>query len=316
MYFLLNIFTSVNVEYKNDVTRAKTRERPDAAAGPRSIAATNRNAQQVVTGCNAAGAQRVTRNHNVSGRQGWWLRCSVLVALIALVSLQPLSGAPLKVCLLSASAEYESEKSLSDFQSYLEGRYQIVCQRVFGKDKGDSLPGLEDISSADLIIVFTRRVTLPTAQLESLQKYIAAGKPIIGLRTASHAFQNYTNFDRDILGGGYKGHYTNSQVAVQISPGRSAHPVLVGVTSFTSRKLYKNPTLADDVVVLLEGATASEREPIAWVHEHNGGRIFYTSLGTQEDFTQDSFKRLLTNAIFWTTRRTEAEYTRPVTTRR
>lgn len=232
-------------------------------------------------------------------------RILCLLAIIALfiASTTAAEVAPLKICLLSGSEEYESEKSLSEFQMHLESNYQIVCTRAFGKDKGDSLPGLEAIEKTDLIIVFTRRVTLPPKQLEYLQKYLAAGRPVIGLRTASHAFQNYPEFDREILGGGYKGHYTNAVAAVQLSPGRAAHPVLAGVTNFFSRKLYKNPTLADDVVVLLEGATTTYREPVAWVREHKEARIFYTSLGTQEDFTQDSFRRLLVNAVFWTTRR-------------
>jgi len=210
---------------------------------------------------------------------------------------------PLKICLLSASAEYESDKSLGEFQEFLENKYLITCHRISGKDKGDSLPGLEALSASDLMIVFTRRVTLPAAQLGLLKKYLASGRPVIGLRTASHAFQNYLEFDREILGGGYKGHFGNEEAAVTLSPGRASHPVLAGVSGLTSHKLYKNPTLTDDVVVLLDGAIGSHREPVAWVRERNGTRVFYTSLGTPEDFAQESFRRLLVNAIFWTTRR-------------
>jgi type 1 glutamine amidotransferase len=234
--------------------------------------------------------------------------------LLLLAATLPGLGAdapPLKICLVSASAEYDSDASLAAFQKYLESHYQVVCTRAFGKDKGESLPGLEALDTSDLMIVYTRRVTLPPAQLEHLRKFIAAGRPIIGLRTASHAFQNYMEFDREVLGGGYKGHYTNSQAEIKLAPGRSAHPVLAGVTPLNSRKLYKNPTLADDVVVLLEGTTLNNAEPVAWVREHNGGRVFYTSLGTQEDFTEESFRRLLVNAIFWTTQREVPASRRP-----
>jgi type 1 glutamine amidotransferase len=237
-------------------------------------------------------------------------RRSVTLALalcwLGLTTITTSAAAPLKICLLSASAEYESEKSLSEFQKYLESKYNIVCQRAFGKDKGDGLPGLDAIATADLMVVFTRRVKLPPAQFEQLQKYIGSGKPIIGLRTASHAFDNYMDFDREVLGGGYKGHYTNSQVQVEIVPAQKQHPVLAGVTPFTSRKLYKNPTHADNDTILLEGAIPDHKEPLAWVREHNGGRVFYTSLGVQEDFVKESFRRLLVNAIFWTTGRDEA----------
>ena len=225
--------------------------------------------------------------------------------LLCVTALSASAAAPLKICLLSASAEYESDKSLSEFQKYLEGKYNIVCHRAFGKDKGEGLPGLDSLATSDLMVVFTRRVKLPQAQLEQLQKYIASGKPIIGLRTASHAFDNYRDFDREVLGGGYKGHYTNSQVQVQLVVAQKQHPVLAGVAPFTSRKLYKNPTHADNDTILLEGTIPDHKEPLAWVREHNGGRVFYTSLGVQEDFQQESFRRLLVNAIFWTTGREE-----------
>jgi type 1 glutamine amidotransferase len=218
---------------------------------------------------------------------------------------------PLRICMLSASAEYDSEKSLAEFQSFLETHYRVVCERAFGKDKGDGLPGLEALNSADLMIVFTRRVELPPAQLALVKKYIGAGHPIIGLRTASHAFKDYMEFDHDILGGGYKGHYSNAVSQVFLAPSRAAHPILAGVTPFNSRKPYKNPALADDDVVLLEATIPGHVEPVAWAREHAGGRVFYTSLGVQEDFKQESFRRLLVNAIFRTTKRDEAGSRRP-----
>ena len=233
---------------------------------------------------------------------------TLLAGLGLLVTAAPAAqsaSGPLKICLLSASAEYDSEKSLSNFQSYLESNYQVVCQRAFGKDKGEGLPGLEALDTSDLMIVFTRRIKLPPSQLEQIQKYLASGRPIIGLRTASHAFENYLEFDHDILGGGYKGHYTNSQADVHLVAGQAQHPLLAGVAPFTSRKIYKNPTLADDVTVLLEGSIPGHREPIAWAREHGGRKVFYTSLGTQEDFKEESFRRLLVNAVFWTTRTDE-----------
>ena len=236
------------------------------------------------------------------------LTCLVFVPAVAL---KAADVQPLRICMLSACAEYESDKSLGEFQGFLETNYQVVCQCVFGKDKGDDLPGLESLDRADLMILFTRRVTLTPEHLALLKKYIASGRPIIGIRTASHAFKDYPEFDHDILGGGYKGHYSNSVAHVFVAPGRSAHPILAGVTSFDSRKLYKNPTLADDDEVLLEASIPGHVEPVAWARNHAGRRVFYTSLGVQEDFKQKSFRRLLVNAIFWTTQCDEAGSRRP-----
>jgi type 1 glutamine amidotransferase len=221
------------------------------------------------------------------------------------------ADAPLKICLLSASAEYKSDESLADLQTFLESHYRIQCSRAFGKDKGQGLPGIEALHGADLVIVYTRRVTLPPAQLERLRKYLASGKPVLGIRTASHGFASLPEFDREILGGGYTGHYTNGQAHVELVPGRIAHPVLAGVKPFESRKIYKNPNLAPDVLILLEASFAGVREPVAWVRDNASRRLFYTSLGVQEDFKNQNFQRLLVNAIFWTTSRDEQIFRQP-----
>ena len=218
---------------------------------------------------------------------------------------------PLKICLLSACAEYQSDKSLSEFQAYLEAHYRVLCQRVSGKDKGDDLPGLEALDNSDLMILFTRRVKLPADQLERIKKYLASRRPIVGIRTASHAFENYLELDREVLGGDYKGHHGDDEGEVRIAAGQTNHPVLAGVLPFKTRRLYKNAAPAADVTILLNGFTPDYHEPIAWVRQRDGRRVFYTSMGTPEDFAQENFRRLLVNAIFWATKRDEAATRRP-----
>ena len=79
--------------------------------------------------------------------------------------------------------------------------------------------------------------------------------------------------------------------------------MLRGVGPFVSRKLYKRADLLKDVVILQTGDNGKDTQPVTLTREHNGGRIVYTSLGVPEDFKDDNFRRLLTNAIFWTTHR-------------
>jgi putative membrane-bound dehydrogenase-like protein len=209
---------------------------------------------------------------------------------------------PLKVCLVSGSLEYESDKSLGEFQKYLESHFPVKCSRAFRKSD-DDLPGLESLETCDVMLLFTRRLTIKGEQLERVKKYCRAGKPIVGVRTASHAFQNWLALDREVLGGNYKNHYgVGPPVAVRIVDRNVNHPVLRGVKPFSSAgSLYKNPSLPDDDTVLLTGTIPGHTEPVAWVRVHNGGRVFYTSLGQQKDFQDENFKRLLVNALFWTT---------------
>jgi type 1 glutamine amidotransferase len=82
------------------------------------------------------------------------------------------------------------------------------------------------------------------------------------------------------------------------------HPILDGVKEFKSvGSLYKNPNIAKDCDILLTGTIPGFTEPIAWTRLHDKARVFYTSLGHPEDFKDENFRRMLVNAIFWTTQR-------------
>ena len=46
-------------------------------------------------------------------------------------------------------------------------------------------------------------------------------------------------------------------------------------------------------------SAAKPAEPVAWTHFHQGGRVFYTTLGHWGDFEIPAFQKLLANAIAW-----------------
>jgi putative membrane-bound dehydrogenase-like protein len=213
--------------------------------------------------------------------------------------------APLKVCLVSGSLEYKSDESLSAFQKYLEEQYNVQCSRAFRKTDND-LPGLENLATCDVMFLFTRRLTISGEQMERVKKYCKSGKPIVAVRTASHAFQNWLDLDKEVLGGNYKNHYGAGPITeVAIVEKARGHPILAGVTPFCSpASLYKNPGVGKDVEVLLTGTIPGHTEPIAWTHLHAAGRVFYTSLGHPDDFKEKNFQRLLVNALFWVSNRT------------
>ena len=211
---------------------------------------------------------------------------------------------PLRVCLVSGSLEYESDASLAKFQKHLESHYQAQCARAFIKTESD-LPGLENLDTCDVMLLFTRRLKISGEQLERVKKYCLSGKPIVGIRTASHAFQNWLDLDKEVLGGNYKGHYKEGPFCeVKIEPAAAKHPILRAVQAFSSKgSLYKNTGLAKDVDILLTGSIPDHSEPIAWTRNYKGGRIFYTSLGHQQDFEDPNFLRLIVNALYWTAQR-------------
>jgi type 1 glutamine amidotransferase len=216
------------------------------------------------------------------------------------------AGAPLKVCLVSGSAEYKSDESLAAFQQYFETNYDGVCTRAFGEDKGNGLPGLEALDAADVMVLYTRRLSLPPEQMARVRKFLDGGKPLVGLRTASHAFQNWEPdvkaLDSEVLGGSYAGHYEKDEPAT-LRFEQGDHPILKGIVPFTTTgKLYKNPQLARDVMVLVTAATAAHTEPVAWTRSRRG-RVFYTSLGVPEDFKIEAFRQMLAQGVFWAANR-------------
>jgi len=223
----------------------------------------------------------------------------------------PAAPAPLRVHIISGSEEYKSEPSLKEFSAYLQAR-GVECTASWGKDKGKSLPNLESLARAHVMLVFARRLTLPEEQMKIIRAHWEAGKPIVGIRTASHAWGEKDNpdvafFDQRVLGNHYAGHYGDEPVSVQSVPGQSSHPVLKGVKPFTSRKLYKNKTLAPTATALQTGDNQKGKEVVTVINEYKGGRMFYTSLGVPEDFKDENFRRMLVNALYWTARREPVE---------
>ncbi len=208
------------------------------------------------------------------------------------------------VALISGSLEYKSDESLAGFQKLLEASYPVDCVRMFRRTDTD-ITGLDKLADCDLAIFFTRRLSPTDSQLSLVKKYVESGKPIVGIRTASHGFQNWLAMDQEVFGGDYKNHWkAGPRCEVAIVDRNREHPILRGVRPFGSpSSLYKNEKVAADVTVLLTGSTPLTTEPVAWTRERavsgQTQRIFYTSLGHQDDFAERNFRQLLVNAIGW-----------------
>ena len=148
---------------------------------------------------------------------------------------------------------------------------------------------------------------------------MAKGKPLVGIRTASHAFDReppgkhharWAKFDDEILGVDYRNHYGNRPpkdpaTLIQATATGAKHSILTGIThdAFEAKShLYKNKPVASTVSVLIAGTLAGRdeiSEPVAWTNEANGSRVFYTSLGSTGDFALPAFQRLLLNGVLW-----------------
>ncbi|MDP6045078.1 MAG: ThuA domain-containing protein [Phycisphaerae bacterium] len=207
----------------------------------------------------------------------------------------------LKIHLIGGAREYKAVESLRTWRAKMEKKYLVSFTQSFGADKARSLDGLDQLKDADLLVVYARRLEISGAQLKTVKDHVASGRPIIGLRTASHAFQNYLEFDRKVLGGSYTGHLGDEKGLKTVVNNQTArHPVMSGVYGWTrAGKLYRNKELARGAMLLLTGKGAKESYPVAWVRTIGKQRVFYTSLGLPADFSNDTFNTLLVNAVEW-----------------
>ena len=208
--------------------------------------------------------------------------------------------------------EYDAARSLTGLAGLLRDRYGCRCAVLVGEE-GRGIAGLEELEAADLMVLFARRKTLPGDQLDRIRKYLDAGKPLVALRTASHAFSvrgqtpqglaQWPEFDGEVLGGNYHGHGGNKQgTDVAEVPEAAGQAILAGVEPkkwHSAGSLYLASPVDPKTTVLLRGSFDGKTEPVAWTRRYKGGRVFYTSLGHSEDFKLPQFQRLAVNAVFW-----------------
>lgn len=250
------------------------------------------------------------------------------------------------VVFVAGDEEYRSEQSLPQLARILAfhlGAQCSVCLPIDPKtgaiDPGvvDNLPGLEALDRADLLVLFTRFRALPDAAMQRVADYVAAGRPIVALRTSTHAFAPGKDskfaswawnapdggFGRRVLGETWIAHH--GQHGVQgtrgvLAPGAAGHPLLRGIDAaavFDPADVYRVrlplpegcvPLLLGDVLQTMKPDSApvaaqGERMPIAWVRELPGKagpqRVFTTTLGSAEAFLHEGTRRLLVNACLW-----------------
>ena len=224
---------------------------------------------------------------------------------LILFALAPFADAVvLKIHIISGAKEYQSEASMKSFSAWMEKHYEVKFTASWGHDGIKKLPNLDALAQADVMFIFARRMKLVEPQMKFIRAHWEKGKPIVGVRTASHAFQKADNeiFDRQVMGGNYQGHFGDGPVKVT---NLGKHPILNGVGKITSDKLYKAGPLAKGTTVLQQGDIGTDKHAVSWVNTWKGGRTFYTSLGVPKDFENENFRRMLANAIFWTAKRAE-----------
>lgn len=255
--------------------------------------------------------------------QFWWI-LSLTVAMSAVFATDSIAIRTAKykkphiVFLISKDPDnYEAHKTIPAFADRLrrEHDFQVTVLLGEGPRQGFNFPGMSVLSKADLVVVFCRRVALPTEQLALLRNYLKAGKPLIGLRTANHAFsvkeevkpghEAWQEFVSNILGCGNHGYGpVDPGTDITVATGAENHPILQNVSPLdwhsTGNLYLVSPLLDKNATILLMGTVEDKTEPIAWTRlTSDKSKVFYTSLGYPDDFVQEQFQKLVLNGINW-----------------
>jgi hypothetical protein len=249
------------------------------------------------------------------------------------------------IVLLAGDHEYRSEESLPALARILAKHYGFKCSVYFTTDPktgfiepgSSNIAGLEALKTADLLVIFLRFQDFPDDQMQHIVDYLDRGGPVVGFRTATHAFQikrpdakflkyhwqtkeGYPGgFGRQILGETWVSHYgTNHKMSSRLllQPDQLAHPILRGVKDVWVQSGGYMATPIEGSVILAKGqilegmtpdsppAAGKEQVPVAWHRTYTSasgktGRVFTTTHGASEDLLNDGFRRMSVNACLW-----------------
>ncbi len=253
------------------------------------------------------------------------------------------------IVLIAADQEYRSEYSMPMLARLLAKHHGFHTTVLFSLNKDHdvdptqkigwedktvthNIPGLEHLENCDLVILFSRLLSLPPEQLKHINTYLDSGKPIIGIRTANHGFIEFDyqkngkkiNFGEDVLGGSFRSHHgrwqQDSTRGIIVEQNKT-HPILKGVkdiwgTSDVYRTYKDGGSLPEGCLPLVNGQPLMGRKPddavndqliplpVAWVKTWTGNtgktaRIFHVTMGSAQDFQSEGLRRLTVNAAYW-----------------
>ena len=262
----------------------------------------------------------------------WFKIAASLLCACTMESFAAGTNGPASIVFVTGDHEYSSERTMPLLAAALEKNFGFHTTVLYAtgldgrRDESyeKNIPGLEALRTADLAVFFLRWRQLPEDQIEFIREYLDSGKPLIGFRTTSHAFNypkgdplaKWNAFGEFAFGtppgwgaGGHTHYGHDSSTDVSFATGAEGNPILLGVNKTFHVRSWLYRVLPDyppkDAVWLLMGSAVNpdkpaQPNPVAWTwRTKQGARSFYTSMGHPEDFQSETFQRLVVNAIFW-----------------
>ncbi len=192
----------------------------------------------------------------------------------------------------------------------------IAAIRQLGQQHGFEVDATEDAAlftkeylSKYKVVIFlsTTMDVLDDAQQAVFEQYIHSGGGFVGIHAAADTEYEWPWYGK-LVGGYFNGHPNNPNVRKAVIQVKDKnHPACKGLPERWERndEWYNYKDLNPNIHVLCnldestyEGGTNGPSHPIAWYHEYDGGRAFYTGSGhTSESFAEPLFMQHLWGGI-------------------
>jgi type 1 glutamine amidotransferase len=170
----------------------------------------------------------------------------------------------------------------------------------------------ENLSSFDVVVFLsTTADVLDDTQQAAFERYIRAGGGWVGVHAAADTEYDWPWYGQLLGGGAYFKSHPEIQT-VQLEVENATHPATAHLpASFALQdewyNFQQNPRPVVSVLMTLDESSYSpgadamgDDHPIAWAHEFEGGRAFYTALGHRPElYTDPLFTQHLLGGIRW-----------------
>ncbi len=166
----------------------------------------------------------------------------------------------------------------------------------------------ENLAVYDVVVfLLTTGDVLDEQQQQAFEQFVALGRGYVGVHSASDTEYDWPWYG-EMLGGYFAGHPAPQQATVHVVDATHASTMHLTDPWIRFDEWYDfspNPSATVDVLLRLdettyEGGTMGDDHPIAWTHEHGGGRAFYTGGGhTGESWSEPEFLAHVEGGIAW-----------------
>ena len=148
-----------------------------------------------------------------------------------------------------------------------------------------------------VVFALTSGDVLNSTQQAAFEAYIQGGGGYVGIHSASDTEYSWPWYG-ELVGAYFDNHPLQQNATVIVED--SAHPATAGISSPWNRfdewyNFQTNPRASVNVLATLDessysGGDMGSDHPIAWYHEFDGGRAFYTGMGhTSASYTEPDF---------------------------